>query len=353
MLQCYNRGCGKKFNADENTDESCCHHPGEPFFHDVYKGWLCCNKKTIDFTEFLNIKGCTLSKHSNIKPPEPVKEEKNIEIVTEVPKVERLPIKSTMERPPFNETLTKVHPVVLPALKEAIDSLIPKLKESSLSNRVETDIKIGTSCKRSGCTAVYSTETIDSECQYHSGYPVFHEGMKYWTCCQKKTSDFTAFMNQKGCSYSKHKWFSDDQNSEVVNCRYDWHQTGKDVIVAIYAKLYHYENSSIEINPIRLKVSLCFPEQNNAKFELDLELRGIIDVKKTTAKMYGTKVEIIMPKAEPGSWAKLDFPRSKQVSETVQNDVDNKGKQSDSENSDVDLDDLDPVGMGPKILNLS
>lgn len=47
------------------TDE-CRHHPGHPVFHDAYKGWSCCNKKSVDFTEFLNIKGCTLSKHSNV-----------------------------------------------------------------------------------------------------------------------------------------------------------------------------------------------------------------------------------------------------------------------------------------------
>lgn len=35
---------------------SCVYHPGEPFFHDAYKGWSCCKKKCTDFTEFLNIK---------------------------------------------------------------------------------------------------------------------------------------------------------------------------------------------------------------------------------------------------------------------------------------------------------
>ena len=35
----------------------------------------------------------------------------------------------------------------------------------------------------------------------------------------------------------------------------------------------------------------------------------IIDVKQTTATMAGTKVEVKMKKAEPGSWSKLFFPR--------------------------------------------
>jgi len=44
---------------------------------------------------------------------------------------------------------------------------------------------------------------------------------------------------------------------------------------------------------------------------MDIELRGIITVEETTANFLGTKVEIKMKKAEPGSWAKLDIPREK------------------------------------------
>lgn len=82
-------------------------------------------------------------------------------------------------------------------------------------------------------------------------------------------------MAQKGCVYGQHKWFKENDDKKVVQCRYDWHQTGSNVIVSIYAKKYHYEESLIEINPIRLHVNLVFPEQDNAKFDLDLELRGV------------------------------------------------------------------------------
>ena len=36
----------------------------------------------------------------------------------------------------------------------------------------------------------YSAERVDNECLYHPGIPVFHEGMKYWSCCQRKTTEF-------------------------------------------------------------------------------------------------------------------------------------------------------------------
>lgn len=76
----------------------CWHHPGQPVFHDAYKGWSCCNKKCTDFTEFLNIKGCTVSKHSNIKPPEIEKPNlKEIpDIIAELP---RPIVKERMKRP--------------------------------------------------------------------------------------------------------------------------------------------------------------------------------------------------------------------------------------------------------------
>ena len=71
-LLCYNRGCGKTFNPRDNPADSqdCIHHPGAPFFHDTYKGWTCCNKKSTDFTEFLNTPGCARGRHSREKPIE-------------------------------------------------------------------------------------------------------------------------------------------------------------------------------------------------------------------------------------------------------------------------------------------
>ena len=70
---CYNRGCGKTFNPRDNPPDStdCLHHSGAPFFHEAYKGWTCCNKKTTDFTEFLSTPGCSRGPHSREKPVEP------------------------------------------------------------------------------------------------------------------------------------------------------------------------------------------------------------------------------------------------------------------------------------------
>jgi hypothetical protein len=34
--------------------------------------------------------------------------------------------------------------------------------------------------------------------------------MKFWSCCQRKTSDFQAFLEQAGCTEGKHKWIRDN-----------------------------------------------------------------------------------------------------------------------------------------------
>lgn len=84
----------------------------------------------------------------------------------------------------------------------------------------------------------------------------------------------------------------------------------------------------------------------------------IIDITKASAQMFGTKVEITLPKAEPGNWATLNFPKA--VTEKATDDKSN-AKLSESatkaataqpapndNDSDVDLNDIEQV-RGVKI----
>lgn len=69
--------------------------------------------------------------------------------------------------------------------------------------------------------------------------------------------------------------------------------------------------------------------------------------------MYGTKVEITLPKQEPGSWPKLNIPREKlpAVKTTTQNEP-NADQTSDDEF--VDLDDIQTYhSHGLKLSELS
>lgn len=310
LLNCYNRGCGKKFDPNDNKEGDCVHHPGHPVFHDAYKGWSCCNKKCIDFTEFLNIQGCTRSCHTNVKPPEPEKPAVDKSKVDEVVQVtaQRLNNGPSLERPPFDSPLVTLTPTISPTLLEQIKGLTSSVVENVEQNQIE----IGQSCKNNSCKATYSGPTSDNEtCNYHPGVPIFHEGMKYWSCCKKKTTDFSTFLEQLGCTQGNHTWLSKDTNKKI-ECRMDWHQTGTFVVVSIYAKKYQPDRSIVKLNPIRLWVELFFVEESS-KYNLDLELRGMVDVAESSVNMLPTKVEIKLKKAEIGSWAKLDFPRASQA----------------------------------------
>ncbi|XP_019867606.2 cysteine and histidine-rich domain-containing protein morgana [Aethina tumida] len=336
LLQCYNRGCGQKYDPNSNKDDSCRHHPGDPFFHDAYKGWSCCNKKCTDFTEFLNIKGCQLSKHSNIKPPEPEKPVNKDIPDTEVIEVKPI-VPSALERPPLDSPLIVLKPEIAPSLKQQLDSSGSDVKVTANDSN---EITIGTVCKNGGCGKEYSgPETNETTCVHHPGVPIFHEGMKFWSCCQKKTTDFNAFLSQVGCEHGTHVWKKDDNGSQNIQCRWDHHQTGSHVVVSIYAKQYCPIKSTIKLNPIRLCVNLIFPQQSNGIFNLDVELQGIVNVEASQVSMYGTKVEIKLKKAEPGAWSKL------YVQKMVQDPVENKpkgpvGDRLAMQVEAVDLDDL-------------
>lgn len=65
--KCLRPGCGKKYFEETNTETSCNFHDGKPIFHDVKKGWTCCNKLVYDWDEFTKLVGCKSGKHCEIK----------------------------------------------------------------------------------------------------------------------------------------------------------------------------------------------------------------------------------------------------------------------------------------------
>lgn len=106
-------------------------------FHDALKGWSCCNKKSTDFTQFLSIPGCTRSKHSNEKPPEPEKpardESKKDEVyVYHAPKIAEL-----TPRPSVDENLIELTRCIQSSLTQAL------LVASAASNQTQTHISNG------------------------------------------------------------------------------------------------------------------------------------------------------------------------------------------------------------------
>ncbi|KAI9340980.1 HSP20-like chaperone [Pilaira anomala] len=60
-------------------------------------------------------------------------------------------------------------------------------------------------CTHKGCGKDFKEEeNVDNACQYHAGAPVFHEGLKGWSCCKKRVDDFDEFLAIPGCTYGRH-----------------------------------------------------------------------------------------------------------------------------------------------------
>ena len=62
-----------------------------------------------------------------------------------------------------------------------------------------------TLCYNRGCGKQYNPRNNpENSCQFHPGAPFFHDAYKGWTCCGKKCTDFTEFLNTPGCTQGQH-----------------------------------------------------------------------------------------------------------------------------------------------------
>lgn len=58
-------------------------------------------------------------------------------------------------------------------------------------------------CARRGCGADFNPVAAAEACVHHPGAPVFHEGLKSWSCCNevnKPVMEFDQFIAIKGCT---------------------------------------------------------------------------------------------------------------------------------------------------------
>ena len=57
------------------------------------------------------------------------------------------------------------------------------------------------SCYNRGCGKKFSPRDNppdSTHCTFHPGAPFFHDAYKGWSCCNKKCTDFTEFLNTPG-----------------------------------------------------------------------------------------------------------------------------------------------------------
>lgn len=318
---CYNRGCNQEFDPENNPEGSCWYHPGRPVFHDAYKGWSCCEKKSTDFTDFLNFKGCQSSKHSSEKPLLPSNDDEQDDsenFLLPPKKVEqeetRGPMYVPKERPSVDAHMIDLPRTVSESLKNKLkafdvkDSIVVE-GESKDSEAGAGNVLVDTPCNNKGCRESYGPNT-SSVCVYHSGYPVFHEGMKFWTCCKKRTSDFDAFLAQVGCESGRHLWTKPEVSPGDIDkskaCRFDWHQTESHVYITIYSKLPYPGDSIVKMNEVKVSIFVTFGEEK-IQFEKVLVLYGIVDPSSSQVIFAPTKVELCLKKSEPIHWLDIEL----------------------------------------------
>uniref|UniRef100_A0A8C8BXZ4 Cysteine and histidine-rich domain-containing protein 1 n=1 Tax=Oncorhynchus tshawytscha TaxID=74940 RepID=A0A8C8BXZ4_ONCTS len=311
-LMCYNKGCGQRFDPDDNAGDACTFHPGVPVFHDALKGWSCCTRRTTDFSDFLSIEGCSRGIHNREKPVEPIlpevtssegRREKGEELkprgdpyIIQAPKPLEL-----IHRPSGDEPLVRLQQKVFSSLRQALEKV--QLAEIT-SHGSESDEM--NSCFDLVYCSFSGPGSNEEKCKHHPGVPNFHEGMKFWSCCRRKSSDFNCFLAQEGCTIGSHLWRKPDKGMKVVPCRFDWHQTGGQVIISIYAKNSLPELSYAEANGTTVIIRVVF--EGEKEFEQKINLWGVIDVTSSVVNMMSSKMEISMGKGEPITWARLDLP---------------------------------------------
>ena len=193
---CRNPGCKKKYNESENNDQACQYHAGKPIFHDLKKGWACCNQIAYDWEEFEKLKTCAVGKHTDIDPfssqngqDQFFKSNTVAYAKQAVDKIEAEKVKTIEE---YNREVEEKR-----KKKEAEEATKEKKPFVSASGKHK--------CINKGCLKDYDpSENSDNACNYHPGEPFFHDVKKTWTCCKIETWDWDDFMKIVPCATGPH-----------------------------------------------------------------------------------------------------------------------------------------------------
>jgi len=197
QLRCKNYGCQKFFIEEENEEGSCSHHVGPPIFHDTMKCWSCCrDRKAFDFEAFQLLPTCSTGRHSTVDPKIALGASPSATVFSSAgggggEEAAPVPLKSIAE---YNLS----NPTAVTAASSATQTVARK------STRAEDGVTAR--CQRKGCQKTFViAENAPTACTYHKGNPVFHDAVKFWSCCSdKKCFEFDEFLAVPGCASGCH-----------------------------------------------------------------------------------------------------------------------------------------------------
>ncbi|SGZ11588.1 BQ5605_C104g13167 [Microbotryum silenes-dioicae] len=257
---CTRKGCGKTFDESNNTQADCQFHPGAAVFHEGMKSWSCCattNKPVTAFDEFLALPGCATGTHSSEKPVAPPKPT----VVESTP----APVATGVNG---QETAASSSSATLKDRQPVSTEYVEEQDDPSLT------VPAGARCKRRACGATFepSTSRHDTECQYHIGVPLFHEGSKGYSCCKRRVLDFDDFLRIEGCRSGKHLFVGpkpksgQEEEDQLVECRVDHYQSPRSVCVSIFGKQADKDRSSVrfEVEEVSRLKAPCVGLQTNS-----------------------------------------------------------------------------------------
>mmetsp|Transcript_28770 Transcript_28770/g.81024 ORF Transcript_28770/g.81024 Transcript_28770/m.81024 type:complete len:234 (+) Transcript_28770:210-911(+) len=218
---CAHMGCGQAFCAADNPEGGCRYHPGQPYFHDGMKEWTCCKKKSHDFSEFMDIPGCTMGRHSADRPHSITTKEaaRKIAATAASPssgcsrcdqgffcadhkEAVKLVAGAISGKDP---AASKEKPSTVPAPAIVQPQAKPLPTPTVVRAAPQPDSEGFLTCKHYSCGQKYKqAENHEGACKHHPGPAVFHDRKKGWGCCNKFEKDFDAFLSIAPCSCGQH-----------------------------------------------------------------------------------------------------------------------------------------------------
>jgi disease resistance protein len=188
--KCTNLGCQQDYDEEANSDSACRYHAGPVIFHDVKKGYSCCNVVVYDWDEFSQIPGCQIGRHTDEKKSSAFWKSNTV---------------ANAER-----SLQKDGPKIK-TIEELDRELEEKRKKEAEERKFEEPVIVKNEaglyiCGNFGCNQPYDpANNEEGGCLHHPSGPGFHDVRKFWTCCNRQAWDWDEFSKIEPCTRGVHK----------------------------------------------------------------------------------------------------------------------------------------------------